>query len=203
MARDRKDKVTMHVRWPRLNAASIQVPRAHNPYDAEEEPSALAWNTHVQPQPHPGEWPGTISYVTLGDLVGLGMVAEYAFPMQGSYWPNEPPVLPQDGYVWYDYGPIGRGMDLWKVVPANLRPSAEEQKAALELHRANFAGGKLPEGLVEALAKHGLSVDQHWLSNHVQRVFLGWITLAIVGWIIHHTIRTRCPRQLRLSGQRK
>lgn len=152
----------MHVVWPRV--ATPTWTHNHDPYgDAELEPCPLEWDTHT-------------AYITAGDLAGLGLISDAAQPLQGSYWPNEPPVLPPAGYYWYDYGPVGRGMNFYKTLPIGRRPSAAEQAADLAKHRKVFEAGQVPEGLREALAEHGLVLDdskaRKWVSNIVAVSFV-------------------------------
>jgi hypothetical protein len=162
----------MHVGWPRAGESVPVMTRAHNPYDDEElESSPLAWDTQK-------------AFISQGDLVGLGLITDAAQPLQGSYWPNEPPVLPPSGHYWYNYGPLGRGMYFWKTLPIGQRPSPEEQAADLVKHRQEFAWGKVPAGLEEALAQHGLSLQangQGFLIRNLESIVIGSIVLGIVG----------------------
>jgi hypothetical protein len=137
----------MHATWPHITRSTPQGWHDHDPYgDDELEGSPLLWDTKTV-------------CVSASDLAGLGLISDAAVAHQGSYWPNEPPVLAPAGYYWYDYGPLARGMHFWKTLPIGKRPSPEEQKADLVKHYAKFAFGKVPDGLVEALAQHGLMLD--------------------------------------------
>jgi hypothetical protein len=156
------------------------VPVRYEPYDlyAEDEPdkNGLDWNTrenHIRAVP------------VLGSFGQAQLVADRVQVGQSSYWPNVPPVLPPFGYYWYNLGPIGRGMMLWKTYPEGYRPSPEEQKTELEAHRKKFGFfGGVPEGLPEALAEHGLSLDDSNLVRFTKLlVFWGTVWAGIRwGW---------------------
>jgi len=138
----------------------------------------------------PLEWDSQNAYISQGDLAGLGLITDAAQPHQGSYWPNEPPVLAPSGFYWYGYGPVGQGMHFWKTLPIGQRPSAEEQKAELEKHRQAFAWGRIPEGLEEALAQHGLSLGPErpsFVDRHLEGFVVWTVVLGTIGFLVHRS----------------
>lgn len=161
----------MHVRWPRVAEVTPVAAHNHDPYGDEDLEGC------------PLEWDSQNAYISQGDLAGLGLITDAAQQNQGSYWPNEPPVLAPSGFYWYDYGPVGQGMHFWKTLPVGQRPSAEEQKAELEKHRQAFAWGRIPEGLEEALAQHGLSLGPDRPSFVDRNAKAIAVSLVVVGAI--------------------
>lgn len=135
----------------------------HDPYgDDALEDCPLAWDTHTV-------------YMTdrrLGALGETPYISDAAKPYQGSYWPNEPPILPPSGFYWYDYGPLARGMHYWRAIPLRTRPSPHEQAATLAKHREAFKSGRVPEGLKQALHEHGLELPP-------SKAFAWWRDVAI------------------------
>lgn len=120
------------------------------------------------------------AFITMGEL---GWTNEAAAENQGSYWPNEPPVLPPEGFYWYNYGPVGRGMNFYKTVPVGSRPTAAEQSADLAKHRALFANDTVPEGLEKSLAEHGLELPQSKLYEMAQRIVVVSALFAGLGFV--------------------
>lgn len=166
----------MRDRWPRLGAT---VPARYEPYSTyrQEDPddNGLDWHRRED----------DLRAVPVLDGIGQTpqLTAERVEVGQASYWPNKPPILPPIGYYWYNLGPVGRGMMLWKTYPEGARPSAEEQRVELDAHRRKFGfWGSTPEGLTEALADHGLKLDD---SNVVRftKLLVFWGTVwAGINW---------------------
>ena len=154
----------MHMCWPSMAEATPEMPGMHSPFKAESEPEPLAWDSCIPYITKNSMFSSHVKLDGLGQSSGflamgdLGWTDEAAVEHQGSYWPNEPPVLPPAGFYWYNYGPVGRGMNFYKTVPVGSRPTAAEQAADLVKHRANFVNDTVPDGLEQALAEHGLEL---------------------------------------------
>jgi len=107
-------------------------------------------------------------------------VTDTAVAYQGSYWPNTPPVLAPHGFYWYDYGPVGRGMNFYRAIPIGKRPSPADQAVTLAKHRGIFARGT-PKGLPEALAEHGLAIEPDPTHHFFKNVLMYSLVFAGLG----------------------
>lgn len=168
----------MHATWPKLDKMTPTMTHNHTPYgDDELDWCPLEWDSLNEDIADQGAIPMN-GFITMGDL---GLVEDMAEAYQGSYWPNEPPVLPPPGYYWYNYGPVGRGMFFWKTIPVGKRPSAAEQKADLEKHRVKFEYGQTPDGLVKALAEHGLELPPAKGAKFLTSLGIATVITTIIG----------------------
>ena len=109
-------------------------------------------------------------------------VTQTAVAYQGSYWPNVPPVLAPSGFYWYDYGPVGRGMNYYRAIPIGKRPSPEDQAATLVKHRAIFDRG-VPAGLEKALNEHGLLLPDSTAMTFVSKLVAYSAVTIVIGFI--------------------